>query len=309
MIHAPRPDQGIPRSIRVVRHAARLAPPPVVDRITVYRHRHRNTLAGRLMARILAVAKPYISAGDDTIARGPGQGLRINVDGAITGYALGTVEPATQEVLHVLCQRNWVCYDVGASVGFFSLILGRLVGPTGKVVSFEPSPPALERLRHNVALNPDLPIAVLPLALSNQDGAAPFDARAELALGRLVSPSQPPGSATARQVAVQVRRLDTLVAERDLAPPDLIKIDVEGAEVDVFDGMERLLHAKRPLIVCSMHQNLAAMEHRLARAGYRYVLSTGHECLEAAPWNVDVVAAPEERATVLPPVAAIFRRH
>jgi len=119
---------------------------------------------------------------DGLIAHGEGEGLRINPGGANPGYALGTTEPGVQQALAELLEPGMTFYDVGANMGFFSLIAWRRVGPHGRVRSFEPLPESARTLRHNVALNRALTrVAPGQLALRKRLSAAREYFAAELA--------------------------------------------------------------------------------------------------------------------------------
>ena len=74
------------------------------------------------------------------IGRGVGKGLLFNVGSCNAGYLLGTTEPEVQEVLATLLRPGMAFYDIGANVGFYSILAARLTGPTGLVISFEPLP-------------------------------------------------------------------------------------------------------------------------------------------------------------------------
>src|SRR5580658_10208738 len=110
---------------------------------------HRNRYLGPLVRR----ASQRLRERPRTIARGQGRGLRFNPAGTHPGYALGTSEPEIQELLAANVKPGSVMWDVGANVGFLTLIAARLVGPNGQVVAFEPLPSNCEAIRRNLALN------------------------------------------------------------------------------------------------------------------------------------------------------------
>lgn len=85
---------------------------------------------------------------DTTISHGIGAGLLFNSSGAFPSRALGTVETEVQDALAELLRPGDVFYDVGANVGYFTIIAARLVGPEGRVVAVEPQPEAVKRLQH-----------------------------------------------------------------------------------------------------------------------------------------------------------------
>jgi FkbM family methyltransferase len=88
------------------------------------------------------------------VQRGPAQGMWLRVNPR-TGHDVleGLGEPAVQAALRQQLRPGMIFYDLGANIGFFSLLAARLVGPTGRVVSFEADPEVAERLRENVARN------------------------------------------------------------------------------------------------------------------------------------------------------------
>ncbi|MBX3496879.1 MAG: FkbM family methyltransferase [Parvibaculum sp.] len=122
-----------------------------------------------------------------------------------------------------------ICLDVGANVGFYSLYFASRVGPQGKVVAFEPHPLMFARLKTNIALNPDL-ACIVP------ENCAVYSQEGEMALvegagnfGETKLGSEGPGAVT-----VKVIRLSRYLEAKGLAPVKLMKIDVEGAEGEVF---------------------------------------------------------------------------
>ena len=123
--------------------------------------------------------------------------------------------------------KRWIApgstvFDVGASDGDSALLLARLAAP-GTVVAFEPDPTMRARLPHNAALNPELPpLVILPWVVGARDGDG------------CVS-------------------LDAVVARRDAPPPTFVKIDVDGAELDVLAGARRLLATYRPVMFVEVH--------------------------------------------------------
>jgi FkbM family methyltransferase len=142
-----------------------------------------------------------------------------------------------------------IFYDVGSNIGYNTVLAARLVGETGHVVSFEPNPEVAERLRGNLARNALENVHVVEACVS----ASGAD-RLQL---NLPPPSVPnPGRATTlptegfTAVECAAVRVDTLVEAGRIPPPNVIKIDVEGAELDVLDSMEaQLRHSGRKLVV------------------------------------------------------------
>lgn len=167
------------------------------------------------------------------------------VTGSAThGAWIGTYEREAQRVFHELIRPGAVVYDIGANVGFFTLLGARLAGDAGFVYAFEPLPRNVELLERHLALNGVANARVLPVALSSQSGTARFHAAPNAAMGALSGEGE---------LEVRVETLDALVRGGTLRPPTFLKIDVEGAEHDVLAGGEETLRRERPSILLSTH--------------------------------------------------------
>ncbi|MCW2715749.1 MAG: methyltransferase FkbM family [Frankiales bacterium] len=188
--------------------------------------------------------------GTVVVRGGVAAGLRMGTSDASADYRPGTNELPVQEALRGLLRPGAVFFDVGSNVGFFALLAAREVGVTGAVHAFEPVPRIAEAVRRNAALNGFDGLQVHTVAVSDTDGTA------ELMLaghpgGATLSTADTPADLTER-VTVRVVTLDGLVASGAVPPPDVVKIDVEGAEMQVLDGMTRLLTTQRPALVCEL---------------------------------------------------------
>ncbi len=231
---------------------------------------------------------------DGTIQRGVGKGLRFNPGRANAGFLLGTSELDVQTALSVLVKPGMVVYDIGANVGFLTIIAARLVGRQGRVIAFEPVPANLEQLRHNAAVNGFTQVTARCEALSSTDGKAIFQVSADPTWGKLAGI----GATISRKVgeiSVAVSRLDTLLHEGDLPFPDLIKIDVEGAEADVLDGAGDTFRKSRPILLIELHGTNHAIAERLNRLSYFAVVLGSSASIVDSPWYAYVIAVPSER--------------
>jgi FkbM family methyltransferase len=176
---------------------------------------------------------------------GPGRGLLFAPGPSNSAYASGGNELPVQEALERHLRPGAVFYDVGANVGFFSVIGARLVGNTGVVYAFEPVPENATYVRLNARLNRFRNIKVVEKAVSRCSGAgelwlAGYSGGSSLTLA-------PPDAR--RRLAVKLVSIDDLVYGQGQAVPAVLKIDVEGAEIDVLRGMSRTLAEIKPAIV------------------------------------------------------------
>ncbi|MFZ2486812.1 MAG: FkbM family methyltransferase [Anaerolineae bacterium] len=172
------------------------------------------------------------------------------------GYWIGLTEPDLQATFKSLIKAGDTVYDVGAEIGYFT-ILSAILAQTGRVYAFEPNPSNLVILSQNVALNKDLQITVIPKAVGDREQQVEFltyahrtDITNASLLGRLAQ--MEPNSARGRPVAVNMIDLDTFSRSNN-SIPNVIKIDVEGAETLVLAGMKTLLLQFRPRLIIEVH--------------------------------------------------------
>jgi FkbM family methyltransferase len=250
----------------------------------------RRQFAGPLQRRIVLLAAAPVRSGEVRIAYGVARGLRFDVSGANPGYGLGTTEPEVQKALRTHLRPGGVLFDVGANVGFFSVLAARLVGPAGRVYAFEPLPENVAALRRNVELNALANVAVRTEAVADRSGEALLERREERAAARLIAERE--SSPVTDVMTVRTAALDDLVFGGGLPCPDVIKLDVEGAEVRALNGMRRLLDEERPVVICETHGTWDSVCERLALARYDVEPLEPRSRRGAAPWNAHLVARP-----------------
>jgi FkbM family methyltransferase len=181
------------------------------------------------------------------VRSGVGAGLRIYDDRA-TNYASGLNERPVQDALARLLRPGDTFYDIGANIGFFSMLGARLVGPDGRVHAFEPVAANVAAVERNLALNGIKNVTIHRQAAARTSGFAELilsrhSGGAALCLGQLV-----PGDAVGI-VQVETVCIDEGVASGRLPPPNVVKLDVEGAEHEVIEGMRQTLTLHRPALV------------------------------------------------------------
>jgi FkbM family methyltransferase len=213
---------------------------------------------GRRLRRGVGALGRLLTGG--TMTFGVGRGLRFDAGPSNPRYARGDNELPVQETLARHLRPGHVFYDVGANVGFFTVIAARLVGPSGRVLAFEPVPGNAGLARANAAGNGFDNVEVVARAVGRASG------RAELALARysggsmLAEVGEPPDPRGER-LEVEVVAIDDAVAA-GAPPPDVVKIDVEGAELEVLEGMRRTLASRRPVVVLEVDDRTEAAAGR-----------------------------------------------
>ena len=182
-------------------------------------------------------------------------------------------EPGLSQAIRRLLRTGDVFLDVGANVGYFSVLAGHIVGETGHVVAFEPHPEALATFRAATAVNGlSGVITIVEAALGNAEGTVRFFLSVDTVLSTIDPARSPARDQFSFDRSIEVRQLtlDAWLAERqDLVPRiRAIKIDVEGTEADVVEGMQGTLAAcPRAAILCETDAGSAA-DRFLRAAGY-----------------------------------------
>jgi len=229
---------------------------------------------------------------DGVIKHGVAKGLRFNTGNSHIGFLLGTSEPAVQNVLQMLVRPGSVTYDIGANVGFLTLVAAHLAGAAGRVFAFEPLPQNFRQLERNIQINGFEHVEARNIALADQDGPAIFLVSRSPTWGKLASVS----GETAEQIGkieVAVCRLDRVVQTDSLPLPHLIKIDVEGAEIEVLDGAMETIRKARPILLIELHGTNATIAQRLKAFNYYPAVVGSSKSVTESHWNVHIVAFPE----------------
>jgi FkbM family methyltransferase len=176
-----------------------------------------------------------------------------------------------------LLDKGEIFWDIGANIGFFSLLAAVTLQHTGQVIAFEPGQVAYARLLDNIGLNPFSNIATFNLAVTDREGEATLHLAAETADG--CASLYGAGPEVTAQESCRTVSLDGFAQSHALPGPDFIKIDVEGAELFVLRGAGEMLAVSRPLVLVEIKaETLAASgtdKHEIQEllAGYGYVPS------------------------------------
>jgi FkbM family methyltransferase len=226
----------------------------------------RIPIIGRLIHRLSYALLPKGERIWMRIKRGPAEGLWVEVNPR-TGreYVYGLTEDAVQIAVSKSLSPGMIVYDIGANIGLFSMLAARLVGASGKVFSFEPDPENAARLRRNIEKNRFDNVSVRNVGVWSSSGSFNF----------IPADSGSPDHGTGRFNPIsQSGVLTSCTSLDDFAkvapPPDLIKCDVEGAEVEVLRGATGVFQSGRPILICEIHspENDHAARELLDRLGY-----------------------------------------
>lgn len=193
-------------------------------------------------------------------------------------------------------------WDIGANVGLFTIAAAQKAGPQGSIVAIEPDLWLAALLQRTVALQPSTtsPIHILPVAVTNALGLQTLHIanrnRNSNHLASVAEHSQAGGTRETHQVLCIT--LDWLLEHKPehaspQKPPSLIKIDIEGAEIDLFHGAHRLLTEVRPILMCeSQHRNRPEVTTILRQYNYKLYDWDTNPCVEVQTAAFNTLAIP-----------------
>lgn len=223
-----------------------------------------------LRTLINSVAQRAI-AGEGFILRGVGKGLRFDATHCNPGYLLGTSHPKEQKLLVEVLENGDVFYNLGANAGFYAIIAARHVGHTGHVYAFEPTPELADRVRHNARINDLQNVSVVEAAVCDQNGRVEFGSEGFSVRNSIKNANKK------NSICVEAVTLDEW--SRGKKPPDVIMMDIEGAELDALQGARNLIRDHLPIMLIEVHwlgQDFTSyIDRELGPLGYKVTTYTG----------------------------------
>jgi FkbM family methyltransferase len=191
-------------------------------------------------------------------------GLRLNLDLRTypdVAMAVGLYELDTARLIHRLLKPNSSFVDVGANLGYFTLLAAKWTVPSGRVDAFEPDPINRERLQQHLQENYFADrVRIHPIAASSQAGEIELIHPQASGTNHGMASFYKSLTGDGQTFKVNTARLDDVLE----ATPDLVKIDVEGAELSVIEGMQNLISSASPPNLIIEHNPISC-----AAAGYR----------------------------------------
>lgn len=201
------------------------------------------------------------------------QGFRIcisendNVCGSLRENRI--YESAVTDVVNRVLSEGMTFVDIGANIGYFSLLASGLVGESGRVYAVEPYPYNLKLLNFNLMLNACKNVEVLPFALAQKKGFLQYDDSAGNSGNVLALDSHL--ETMLDEVLVYAVRLDDVLAND--TPINLIKMDIEGAEYLALQGMQRIVQQYRPVIISEVSEGFLQSVSNVPMQAYLQALS------------------------------------
>jgi FkbM family methyltransferase len=225
------------------------------------------------MAKLRYVLKDMTAGMTLRIKAGPLAGMRW---GMFAGrrFIRGDYSKRVIPMFLDLLKPGDVVYDVGAHVGYYAICAAQKVGAAGQVVAFEPAPINVKFLRNHLRLNDVRNVQLIEAGVSDAMGKARFDSERGTGRGRLDDRGDR---------AIDIVTLDELCKSGEIRPPNVIKMDIEGAETKALHGARETLARHHPAVFVSLHGPeaqqecpalLEALGYQIKRLGRADILAT-----------------------------------
>lgn len=230
---------------------------------------HRIPIFSQLQRHIL---KSFVAGREfiHQIDAGPARGLKFPVIlPTDKNVWTGTYELKFVTALAESIRPGDVCFDIGGWRGYCSGVMA--VRGAASVQVFEPLPENIERINRLIQVNPTLPIKLEPAAVGQQTGVAQFKVMSETSMGKLADSTFQEDASASDFREVKIHSLDDWVKDKGVCHVDVMKIDVEGAEMLVLNGAQSLIETYHPRLFVEVHSPLLAkqVEEFLLKRNYK----------------------------------------
>lgn len=209
--------------------------------------------------------------------------------------AVRAYEPHVTRHMMETLRPGMVFVDVGANIGYFTLLGAHLIGPLGKVIAFEPFQSNVKLLYLNAALNGYSQVAIHPFAVADRNGLLAYD---NTASNGVISEPRPELGFLQSTTLVPAVRLDDLLGTADRI--DAIKLDIEGAEYRALEGAARVLRTHRPHIYSEFSPPaLSAVSGATAEAYLQRLLVDEGYCIDVLDRDGTVASCGRDLSKVI----------
>ena len=244
---------------------------------------------------IVNLAAPTLEISPGTVChlrnRGPEIELLPGQFGSMVTWLFGIDEPREMAWFRRFAPSGGVVIDVGANIGQYTLIAAQIAGPSGRIFAFEPDPVNAATLERSIRRNRfDDRVELLRVAVAAKAGKAAFVVQSDRTRSGLCAHGT---TDDGRMKAIHVRTLalDDFLEERGLDRLDFLKIDVEGADLDVLRGAERTIRRLQPALMVEYEpewlraygERPEALLEFVERLGYTYRFVNSRGVFPCAP--------------------------
>jgi FkbM family methyltransferase len=262
-----------------------------LNNISRYRKRYGYSKGLRAFIHYgyVGIKKPWLNPNKQNIITVNGCKLEI-----IPGDPLGTSaellmfkthEPVSTKLISKLLKKGMTCLDIGANIGYYVLLENKLVGEEGKIIAIEPSPENFEYLQKNIKLQNTQSIQAFNIAVGNTEGKIKFLVYENASNSGMVIPDGEEQKWPGEVIEVPIIKVDSLLQEKNITKIDFLRMDVEGYEFHIFEGMQETLNQHKPIIHIEVHKSI--MGDETTKKWFKMMQKFGYEVKYYVPREID----------------------
>jgi len=195
-------------------------------------------------------------------------------------------EPLNTKFLADQLKEGMICLDIGANLGYFAFLESSKVGKSGKVIAVEPAPLTFDLFKKNVELQKNQNISSYNFAFSNKKGTVDFFISNSSNWSRIIRENDPYHGDKGKIVKIRSNTIDNFIEELELNKLDLIRVDLEGYEFEIFEGAKNTLSKLKPMLQIEIHRDFMGVQKSLKFL--RNLKNLGYEIEYYIPRGVDM---------------------
>ena len=171
-----------------------------------------------------------------------------------------THEPLSTKLIADLLQKGMTCLDIGANIGYYVLLESKIVGNEGKVLAIEPSPPNYECIKNNLDLENTTNVNAYNFAAGDTEGEIRFFINKRSNGCKVLLEGEKPPNRPGIITNVPIKMIDNFLEEIKIDHIDFVRMDVEGYELNIFEGMKNTIKKSKPIIQLEVHKGRMGIE-------------------------------------------------
>lgn len=263
-----------------------------INNISRYRKRYGIRIAIRALIHYanIAIKKSKINSSSNKIVEVNGYKLEV-----MTNDPYGTSsellmfkshEPVSTKLISKLLKKGMTCLDIGGNIGYYVLLENKILNGEGKIIAIEPSPDNFKQLMRNLELQKTKIVDAYNLAAGNKDGNLKFLIYEDASNSCMIIPEGQESRWPGQIIEVPVRKMDNFLEKLGVTKIDFIRMDVEGYEKHVLEGLKNTIKKSKPVIYVEVHVNIMGKEN--TKKFLRDLESYGYNVTHYIPRDIDV---------------------
>ena len=173
-------------------------------------------------------------------------------------------EPVSTQIINSKLKKGMTCLDIGANIGYYVLLESKCVGSEGNIIAIEPSPINFECLKKNITSLKIENVQAYNIAAGEKDGTINFLIYEGAGNSCMVIPEGQESRWPGKLIEVHVRKMDSFLLELGINKIDFLRMDVEGYENNVLEGLTQILKYSKPIIHIEVHVNIIGREKTIS---------------------------------------------